>query len=133
MTFNWAVRTGAAALAATVGFAAQAATLGGIQGGILVSQGGGGYRLVSGPAQLRVGDTVLANPGASAQVAYDDGCVVAIKPGMVFTVTEISPCKAGQPVQAAGSNWPLILGGVAVAGGVGIALAAGGGGGPSSP
>lgn len=133
MTFNTAARTGAAILAVSMAFSAQAATLDGIQGGILVSQGGSGYRLATGPAQLSVGDTVLANPGGSAQVAYDDGCVVVIKPGMVFTVTDISPCKAGQTTQTAGSNWPLILGGVAVAGGLGLALAGGGGGGPGSP
>ena len=61
----------------------QAATLGAIQGNVLVNRGGG-YETIRGATNLR--------PGDSAQVVYPDGCVVPVEVGAVVTVAESSPC-----------------------------------------
>jgi hypothetical protein len=69
----------------------QAATLGAIQGNVLVNRGGG-YETVSGSTNLRPGDTVMAQAGGSAQIVYPDGCVVPVEVGGVVSVGEASPC-----------------------------------------
>jgi len=134
MQYKLVWQAGIAGLIAIYPIAAQAATLNDIKGGIFVSQGAG-YHAARTPVQLNAGDSVLANPGSSAKVVFGDGCTVAVQPGMVFTVPETSPCKAALPEDSV--NWPLVAGGVLVAGGIGIAIAAssggGGGGGPASP
>lgn len=131
MSIHCARRTGVFSLAMLLGFSAQATTLDSIQGGILVSRGGSGYQMVSGPTTLRVGDSVLANPGGAARVVFDNGCTVSIRPGMVFTVADAPTCESGAS-NASGSGWSsyaLPLGLAVVAGGAGLAFAMGGGGG----
>ena len=136
MRFKSIFRAGLVSLIAVYPLSAHAATLNGIVGGIFVSQGAG-YQAARAPVHLKPGDSVLANPGSSAQVVFDDGCVVPIQPGMVFAVGETSPCIASAVPPASPVNWPLVAGAIVVAGGVGIAIAAGGGGGgggtPASP
>lgn len=129
MTFRGAGRAGAFSLAMLLSFAAEAAVLDAIQGGVLVSRGGGAYQTVSQPTPLRVGDSVLANPGSGARVVFENGCAIEIEPGMVFTVGEAPPCDAADTASA-GSDYTMVaVGAAVVAGGVGIAIAAGGGGG----
>jgi hypothetical protein len=69
----------------------QAATLGAIQGNVLVNRGGG-YKTVKGATNLTPGDIVMAQAGGSAQIVYPDGCVVPVEVGAVVTVGEASPC-----------------------------------------
>jgi hypothetical protein len=38
----------------------------------------------------------MADPGASAQILYSDGCWIPVKPGSVAVVAPISPCAQGQ-------------------------------------
>lgn len=116
------LQAGVFALALVQSVALQAATLDSINGDIFVSQGAG-YRAVYTPTELLAGDSVLANPNSSARVVFEDGCAVSIHPGMVFTVPETSPCRAGLSFFGHEISWPLVAGGVAVAAGVGIAIA----------
>lgn len=138
MKFDGFMRVGAFSLAMLLGFAAEAATLDVIKGGVLVSRGGSPYQLATKRIELRTGDSVLANPGGGARIVFSNGCAVPITPGMVFTVPEAPPCVANtnptaEPA-ASGTSTMLAVGAAVVAGGVGLAIAAsGGGGGGGSP
>lgn len=74
--------------------AAHAATVRAVQGQVLVNSGQG-YRLVDGSTQLDPGGTVVANPGAVAEVVYPGGCTVTVQPGSVYLVSSQPPCRAG--------------------------------------
>jgi hypothetical protein len=91
------------ALIAAVSFeaAAHAATVRAVQGQVLVNAGQG-YRLVDGSAQLEPGGTVVANPGATAEVVYAGGCTVTVQPGSVYLVASQPPCQRGQPTRTGG-------------------------------
>jgi len=69
-----------------------AATVASVQGKVSISRGSG-YEPVSGPTQVNVGDTVLASPGGSARVVYNDQCSVAVKPGRIVAIAPEPPCK----------------------------------------
>jgi hypothetical protein len=128
-------------------FAAQVRSTG---GQVLINRGEG-YRLVAGTVQGGPGDTVVANPGGSAQILYPDGCVVDVSPGSVAVINAQSPCGAANTTVTSGSattsstttssattespsesggsggGWgingtALALGAVAVGGGVGAAM-----------
>lgn len=118
-----------ASLAQTAG--AGAASLSGVQGEVLVDAGQG-PKPVTGAANLGVGNTVIAQNG-SAKLTYPDGCAVNIDPGASVTIGEKSPCAAQAGIQtgqvapaavgAAGlSTAALVVGGVVVAGAVGVAV-----------
>ncbi len=98
---------------------ALAATVNTTSGQVLLNRGEG-YKLVTGSAQADVGDTVVANPGGSAQIVYPDGCAVDVVPGAVTTIAAQSPCTT------AGGTGPsattFAIGAVVVGGGVGAAL-----------
>lgn len=51
---------------------------------------------------LEPGATVVANPGAIAQVVYGGGCSVTVQPGSVYLVASQSPCQTGEPTQSGG-------------------------------
>ncbi len=70
-----------------------AATVNALQGQVLVNSGQG-YRLVDGSIQLAPGATVVANPGAVAQVVYPNGCTVTVQPGSVYLIASQEPCPA---------------------------------------
>jgi hypothetical protein len=93
---GWLVHIAAiplALIAAVVfGAAAQAATVRAVQGQVLVNSGQG-YRLVDGSTQLEPGGTVVANPGAVAEVVYPGGCKVTVQPGSVYLVSSLPPCR----------------------------------------
>lgn len=125
--------TGAFTLSMLMGFATQAATLESIQGGVLVSRGGSAYQAVAQPTQLRVGDSVIVNPGGGARVVFDNGCVAELEPGMVYTVPETLSCQASDTTSTGSIDYTIVAAGTAlVVGGVAIAIAAGGGGGGGS-
>lgn len=128
MISRWTRRVGIFSIAIMFGFPAQSAVLEALQGGVLVSRGGSAYQLVHQPTQLRVGDSVLANPGGSARVVFENGCAVDIQPGMVFTVGEAPPCNTTDNATAGSTDYTTVaVGAAVVAGGVGLALALGGG------
>jgi hypothetical protein len=100
-----------------------AATLDSIQGTVQVNSGAG-FHKVAKPAQVAPGASIMADPGASAQILYSDGCRIPVKPGSVAVVAPISPCAQGQ---AAGDNsfstWLGIASFAAFGAGVGILAA----------
>jgi hypothetical protein len=61
----------------------------------------------------------MVGPNSSAQVSYDDGCVVNVNPGAVYTVTETSPCasNAQQSAQSGLTTGQIAIGGALIAGG----------------
>ena len=127
-------RIGVFSLAMLLSVAAEAAILDAIEGGVLVSRNGGPYQVVRQPTELKIGDSVIANPGGGARLVYANGCAVAVRPGMVLTVNEAPPtCTAEVPPEVTSDEWgtgtALAVGAAVVGGGVGIALAVGGGGG----
>ena len=122
-------------------FAAQVRATG---GQVLINRGEG-YKMVAGTVQGGPGDTIVANPGGSAQIVYPDGCVVDVLPGSVAVINAQSPCSAANTTVTTGSTTTssttsdtptdggsggssgisgtaLALGAVAVGGGVGAAL-----------
>lgn len=138
MTFSIAKAAGAFSLAVLFSLSSQAATLDAIQGGVMVSRGGDPYRTASNPTQLSVGDSVIANPGGSARVVFENGCTDTIRPGMVYTVPETPVCQTGSNLgpgplgslkDSAVVTEPrdytvLAVGAAVVAAGVGIAIIA---------
>ena len=115
--------------------ALQAATLEAVQGQVLVNRGSG-YQFEIGPAELKPGDMIIANAGASAHITYGDGCVLPIEVGSVTTVRERSPCAAQGDDSPSFGLTPSTIGiGVAAVGaGVGVAALLGSGGDkPASP
>ncbi len=112
----------------TLGLVAAAATVimaGSVHAATLtVSQGpcflntGTGYQPVSGSVEIKAGDRVICRGAGSAQIAYS--------PTNVVTVTSANPAIV-QVVAAGGGlgvTEALVLGGVAVAGGVAAAVSA---------
>ena len=109
---------------------ANAASLSSVQGEVLLDAGKG-LKPVTGAANLKAGDTVIARKG-SAKVTYPDGCTVNVDPGKSVAIVEKSPCAAqasapsgsaaaAAPAAAGLSTAAMVVGGVAVAAGVGIA------------
>lgn len=110
---------------------AKAATVKALQGQVLVNSGQG-YRLVDGSTILEPGATVVANPGAVAQVVYAGGCSVTVQPGSVYVIAANPPCQTGGPAQTGdptttestaggvgtGTAWAIGIGAVAAGGAV---------------
>jgi hypothetical protein len=107
---------------------------------VLVNRGSG-YQFVVGAAELKPGDMVIANAGASAHITYGDGCVVPLEAGSVTTVGPRSPCAAESGESQSGRSpsfgltpGTLGIGVAAVGAGVGLAALLGSGGDkPASP
>ena len=115
----------AATIACLAFSSAQAATLEGVQGEVMVNRGGG-YRFVSGTVELKPGDMVIANSGGSAQLSYNGGCTVLLEAGAVITVAEQPPCLTTQasaaPTTPGLTPGALAIGAVVVGAGVGAAV-----------
>src|SRR5262245_42048909 len=123
----------AAAIACSV--SAESATVRAVAGQVLVNSGQG-YQLVDGSTVLEPGATVVANPGAVAQVVYGGGCTVTVQPGSVYVVAANPPCQSGEPTKTGGltentggttttsggmgtgTAWALGIGAVAAGGGI---------------
>jgi hypothetical protein len=102
----------------SVGSSLKAATLGDIQGEVLVDHGSG-FDIVNGSTTLNPGDSVIANPGGSALIVYDTECKVPVQPGAVVTVNKYSPCNGGGGFAL--DTTTLVVGGAVV--GLGAAAA----------
>ena len=121
-----------------------AATVRATGGQVLINRGEG-YKMVAGTVQGGPGDTIVANPGGSAQIVYPDGCVIEVLPGSVAVINAQSPCSSANNTVTTGSTTTtaatepagpsdgggggsgisgtaLALGAVAVGGGVGAAM-----------
>ena len=129
------------ALAMSMGATAQAATLDGIEGTVLVNRGSG-YLAVDYATQLQTGDSVVAKPGGRGQIIYEEGCTVTVRPGSVVSVGSQSTCKTTanfaetrMGVGAGEGEWTShvepdeeglsahhILLGTAIAGGIGVGI-----------
>ena len=80
--------------------------------------------MVAGSTQGNPGDTIVANPGGSAQIVYPDGCAVDVSPGSVATIAAQSPCGSSSTSSSGlGTNATMfVIGAAAVGGGVAAAL-----------
>ena len=82
----------AVVLCVLLGAAAHAATLDKVSGGVSINRGAG-YLPVKGATSLKPGDTIMAGPGARAEVVYDGSCRVPVEPGALHVVAAKSPCS----------------------------------------
>jgi len=78
---------------------------------------------------LNPGDTVVVNPGGSAQISYPDNCTIPVQVGAVVTVSETSPCAittgSVETAPTTGLNGTTLVVGAVVVGGVGLAVVLG--------
>jgi hypothetical protein len=110
----------------SVNTSAIAATLDSVQGTVQVNSGAG-FHKVSGAAQVAAGASIMADPGASAQILYSDGCRIPVRPGSVAVVAPISPCALGQAGPGEGpqtdnTTYDLLAAGVVIGGAVGAGV-----------
>jgi hypothetical protein len=86
---------------------------------------------VAGSTQANAADTIVVNPGGSAQIVYPDGCVIDVSPGSVAAIAVRSPCGGGggsnSSTETAATNGVsngtmFAIGALAVGGGVAAAL-----------
>ena len=77
------------ALVTFLGGTAQAAIR--VEGPVMVDNGNG-YVAVDSGTPVQPGSSVMAQPGASGQIVYDDGCSVAVGEGQIVLVESQSPC-----------------------------------------
>lgn len=118
---------------------AQAAHLADVQGTVLVDYGLG-FHAVAGNAALGPGDRVRAEHG-SAVIVYDGCNAVPVAPGQTVAVVWNPPCSKMGFSEHSGTGFSelpastYVLGGVAIAGGVGlaVALSSSSNGSPASP
>ena len=105
------------AAASVVGHAgsAAAATVTSISGQVSVSRGGGGFTPITGPTEVPPGTRIMAGPGGSATVSFENFCVRQVISGTVYVVPAALPeCTAGAPSDPLPTD--VIIGGLAVAG-----------------
>jgi hypothetical protein len=72
--------------------AVEAASVSPEHGEVLVNRGDG-YELTTRPTEVGVGGQVMVRPDSRGRVAFADGCLVKVVPGIVFTITAKSPCQ----------------------------------------
>jgi|SRR5580704_18527978 hypothetical protein len=71
---------------------ADAASLGSIQGMVQINSGSG-FHQVAGATEVSPGTSVMAAPGASAEIRYSDDCRIPVSSGLVEVVAPIPPCR----------------------------------------
>jgi hypothetical protein len=120
------------------------------EGGTVLISKGEGFAPIAGDAQLIAGNQVMVRPGGMATIAYGAACTVRVGSG-VWLVQEKAPCAPGTtmidftgrmnqqppgdppadppgdpPADTAGggidTTTGLVIGGVVIAGGVGLGL-----------
>jgi hypothetical protein len=128
---------GAAAVVVTLLAAnAQAATLANIEGAVFVDHGDG-FRPVVAGSELAPGDRVWADAG-SANIVYNNGCSSRVGSNQTVAVLASAPACDGGSLKNASDMAPIdvdpvLVGGAAAAGAVGLAVALSTGGSPHSP
>jgi hypothetical protein len=117
----------AAVVVSSFDSSAIAAVLDSVQGIVQVNSGAG-FRKVAAAAQVAPGTSIMADPGASAQIVYSDGCRIPVRPGSVAVVAPISPCAQGQAAPSQGPQtqentiYDLLAAGVVIGGSVGAGV-----------
>ena len=89
--------------------AAHAATVRAVQGQVLVNSGQGYAASWTARTQLDPGGTVVANPGAVAEVGAPGGCTVTVEPGSVLSglvATSLPRGKCGAAADARANREP---------------------------
>lgn len=114
----------AAVLGAFGSASALAATVNPLGGEVFIDRGNG-YAAVQSATQGTAGDTVMVMAGSRAEVIYHDGCRQTVDVGAVVVIGETSPCALTDTV--GGVDYTLVIGGLAVAGGIAAAIALSGG------
>jgi hypothetical protein len=118
---------------------AQAAGVHAETGEIFINSGTGFFSVTK-PTYVGPGTKIKIPAGATAYLAYENGCTQRIEGARTVEVLAVSPCESGQ-AQTAGSpttpsatgeastfmSPPVLSGGLVIAGGVGAALALSGG------
>jgi len=89
MTFRLSMTICFVALVTFLGATAQAAIV--VEGPVMVHNGNG-YVTVDSGTPVQPGSSVMAQPGATGQIVYDDGCRVAVGEGQIALVEPQSPC-----------------------------------------
>ncbi len=110
----------ALATATCLSVPSNAATLQSVTGEVLINSGAG-YRPVTSGSEAKVGNIVMASPGARAWLVYPDKCTVLVNPGAVVTVRAESPCAGGY-ARASPDNTGAYYLGAAALGGMGFAI-----------
>ena len=87
---------------------AMAVTLQPLQGKVLINRGTG-FQHVTEPVTAAVGDAVMVSADGTAQVVYNSGCTVPVKPGNVVTIALEAPCQktATAPIDPNGMRMNL--------------------------
>jgi hypothetical protein len=134
---------------ASIGGQVDAATVSSESGTVLISNGDG-FVPIAGSVQLAPGGQVMVRPGGMALITYSSDCAVRAGPGRIWAIEAKAPCAKTSIVQSValqpdlpsdgGSPAPtqplpnspasqqlddtvLLLGGVAIATGLGIVIA----------
>lgn len=100
---------------------------------------GEGFRPIASGTEVGPGNKVIVSQGGSVTVVYSPSCQETVGSGQVVTVQPEIPClqasnSTGSPASAASGalgvpSSTLVIGGLVVAGGVGLAVGLSGGGG----
>jgi hypothetical protein len=113
-------------IASLIATSAQAALLSNVQGSVIVNRGDG-FQPAQGGTSIAPGDRVRVIAG-SAEIVYENGCVVKLGQGQMVAVLNTPPaCRGTSPATAksagpAGSSdmtYYYIGGGLVLAGGLG--------------
>ncbi|KFN48864.1 hypothetical protein [Arenimonas composti] len=101
----------AALFAAAPAFAAAPlASIDGIEGTVLV-KAGDEFVTATDAQALQAGDQVMLMEGASAQITFNDGCVLEAQPGSMIVVPEQSTCAGAQlAMQPVGAQFAQAVG-----------------------
>ncbi len=114
-------------LSLIIGSAAHAITVRVVEDEVFVGNYNG-YNRVSGTAQGKVGDSVMAGEFGVGQIIYANGCVVTVRPGAVVPIVTNPSCETSvkgstnpDPAHKAISTQHILVG-TAVAGGIGAGI-----------
>jgi hypothetical protein len=121
----------AAVMAALLATNAAAVTLSNVEGAVSVNRGDG-FQAASIGTTLSSGDRVRANASGSANIVYENGCSTRVGPSQVAVVLATPPACQGASLKDGGVGYApaglgtdtLLVGGLIVGAGVGIAVAA---------
>lgn len=89
-----------------LGSAAHAATVKVVEDEVFIG-GVDGYERVSGTAQARVGDSVMAGEFGVGQIIYANGCVITVTPGAVVSVEAQPPSSCKTPADWSSHHQPV--------------------------
>lgn len=117
------------ACAAVTPVSGSIATIAKSEGMVLVNQGK--YYVTARPGQqLSVGDRIMTMAGASASIAYKDGCVQQLKPNNKLVFNSVAECSTKTAkIQSVGPHYAALGGGDGDGDGGGGGGGSGGGGG----